>query len=199
MKNKIFICLGLLLLTFSLSLTFYYLWEARQAADNAGKIAAQIRSVSQARKQESTEPQEGQKSSLKTEASFLEIDGNRYIGTLSIPALELTLPVMADWNDEKLKLAVCRYSGSVSSENLILAAHNYPDFFGKLYNLEVGDTVTFTDIKGKEYQYEVMEWEELGEADFAEMDTGDWQLTLFTCTLDGQHRFTVRCKSKNSS
>ena len=26
-----------------------------------------------------------------------------------------------------------------------------------------------------------------------EMVTGDWDLTLFTCTLSGQTRFTVRC------
>ena len=28
----------------------------------------------------------------------VEIDGNDYIGTLSIPALELSLPVMSQWS-----------------------------------------------------------------------------------------------------
>ncbi len=30
--------------------------------------------------------------------------------------------------------------------------------------------------------------------DVEEMITGDWDLTLFTCTLGGQTRVTVRCQ-----
>ena len=34
-----------------------------------------------------------------------ESDGHAYIGTLSLPALELELPVMADWDYPSLKIA----------------------------------------------------------------------------------------------
>lgn len=35
------------------------------------------------------------------------IDGYKYVGFLSLPTLELELPVMADWSEAKLKLSPC--------------------------------------------------------------------------------------------
>ena len=38
----------------------------------------------------------------------VEIDGNLYIGYISIPALNKELPVMSTWSYPKLKIAPCR-------------------------------------------------------------------------------------------
>lgn len=65
--------------------------------------------------------------------------------------------------------------------------------FGKLANLSPGDPVTFTDMEGSTFSYTVMELETLPADAVEEMTSGDWDLTLFTCTLDGQSRITVRC------
>ena len=37
----------------------------------------------------------------------------------------LELPIMSDWDYGRLKIAPCRYYGSVRGENLVLMAHNY--------------------------------------------------------------------------
>ena len=60
----------------------------------------------------------------------VEIDGYAYIGYLTIPGLNLRLPIMADWDYPRLQIAPCRYTGSVETGDLILVAHNYKHHFG---------------------------------------------------------------------
>ena len=76
---------------------------------------------------------------------------------------------------------------------MVIAAHNYKRQFGKISHLKPGDTVTFTDVEDNVYRYEVQTTETLGAYDVEKMITGDWDLTLFTCTYGGQKRVTVRC------
>lgn len=122
-----------------------------------------------------------------------EIDGHDYIGVLEIPSLELSLPVMSEWSNEKFKMAPCRYVGSVYSEDIVIAAHNYQRHFGKLKTLREGDEVCFTDVEGNVFIYAVSGFDTLGKKDVEEMTTGEWDMTLFTCTPGGAKRVTVRC------
>ena len=122
-----------------------------------------------------------------------EINGHTYIGCLSIPKLELELPIMADWSYPKLKISPCRYSGSVRGEDLVLMAHNYASHFGGLSKLSAGDSVIFTDMDGIVTQYEVVVQDVLDPYAVAEMTSGDFDLTLFTCTYGGKSRVTICC------
>lgn len=123
-----------------------------------------------------------------------EIDDYGYVGFLSIPALGLELPVMETWDNARLKIAPCRYSGSTSTNNLVICAHNYTRHFGQLSALMAGDIVSFTDMNGHAWQYEVVETAELSPDAVVEMTTGDFDLALFTCTYGGAARVTVRCQ-----
>lgn len=116
-----------------------------------------------------------------------------YAGVLSIPALELELPVMADWSDERLKTAPCRYAGSAAGGDLVIAGHNYTRHFGRLNCLEPGEPVYFTGMDGTVYSYRVAAVEILEATAVEEMTSGDYALTLFTCTYSGQSRIAVRC------
>ena len=49
------------------------------------------------------------------------------------------------------------------------------------------------DMRLEVGRYTVAELETLGKYDVEEMTSGDWDLTLFTCTYGGQSRVTVRC------
>ena len=128
-----------------------------------------------------------------------EVDGNSYIGVISIPSQSIDLPVMGgDWSYSKLRTAPCVYSGSVYQDNMIIAGHNYRRHFGKLSNLSIGDKVTFTDMSGNVFSYKVVEVESISGSDVEGMTSGDWDLTLFTCTMDGQRRITIRCERTDS-
>lgn len=116
-----------------------------------------------------------------------------YIGTLELPTLELTLPIIDQWSGQAFQVAPCRFSGSAYLDNLIIAAHNYPSHFGKLKDLKEGDPVTFTDMDGNVFQYEVAYQEIVGPDDVEAMEGSGCALTLFTCTVGGKDRVTVRC------
>ncbi len=122
-----------------------------------------------------------------------QVDGVDYIAKLEIPALDLDLPVISDWSYPNLKLAPCRYSGTAYLDNLVIAAHNYKSHFGSLKSLNPGDMVILTDMDGNEFRYEVIETETLQPTAIEDMTSTDYDLTLFTCTLSGSARLTVRC------
>ncbi len=123
-----------------------------------------------------------------------DVDGTLYIGKLDIPALGLSLPVISEWSGEDLKKAPCRYSGSVYKGNMVIAGHNYRRHFSGIKNLPAGNEVTFTDIAGNVFSYRVAETETLGAYNTAEMTSGEYPLTLFTCTPGGSARVAVRCE-----
>lgn len=127
------------------------------------------------------------------EMPVITVNGCDYIGYLEIPSLGLQLPVLSSWSYEQLNLAPCRYSGSVYQGNMIVMAHNYAQFFGSLKKLYVGDEVLFTDGKQEQFSYRVTELEELSPEDLDALEGGSWDLTLFTCTVGGKKRVTVRC------
>ena len=122
-----------------------------------------------------------------------EVDGYTYIGVLSIPKLGLELPVMAGWDYVRLKVAPCRYRGTVLGNDLVLMAHNYRSHFGRIDQLVHGDTVCFTDMNGIATVYSVVGRDVLAPDAVEEMTAGHFDLTLFTCTYGGQSRVTVYC------
>lgn len=122
-----------------------------------------------------------------------ELDGNLYIGCLSIPKVGLDLPVMSSWSYPKLSIAPCRYAGSVRGEDLVLMAHNYDSHFGRLSRLDPGDSVVFTDMDGNAIYYEVVGEDVLPPNAVDELTSGDFDLTLFTCTYGGANRLTIYC------
>ena len=122
-----------------------------------------------------------------------EINGYLYIGYLSVPDLGLELPILSSWSYPKLNISPCRYTGSIRGEDLVLMAHNYNSHFGKLSQLDLGDTILFTDMDGNVVRYEVVGEDVLAPTDVVEMTSGDFDLTLFTCTYGGGSRVTVYC------
>ena len=127
----------------------------------------------------------------------VEIDGHLYIGYISVPAVEIELPVMSSWSYPKLKIAPCRYTGSVRGEDMVLMAHNYNGHFKRISELEIGDDVFFTDMDGNEICYQVVGKDILESTAVEEMTAGDFDLTLFSCTYGGSARITIYCDRVN--
>lgn len=201
-KGRGLVAAGTLLLAAALCLTVYNLWDDARAARAAAGSREQLEALiptGDAVWQGSDDTGEVRYPDYvldpDMEMPTREIDGHDYIGTLDIPALALSLPVLSQWSYPNLKLAPCRYTGSAYRGDLIVAAHNYTRHFGNLKQLRVGDEVRFTDVDGNVFSYTVSELEQLAPTAVEEMQAGDWALTLFTCTLGGQYRVAVRCVS----
>lgn len=203
--NRILICAGLLLIAAALALALYNILDARRAEQTVEQTLAALDEASGNIPEEPADvPEEGPEDPQEpSRPAYLddpdmpmptvEVDGNAYIGRLEIPALELELPVMSEWSYPRLRTAPCRYKGSAYLDDMIVAAHNYDSHFGRLHRLAPGDTVRFTDEAGNTFTYAVSQVEELPGTAIEEMEAGDWDLTLFTCTLGGRARVTVRC------
>jgi len=131
--------------------------------------------------------------SVKKQMTEVEIDGNRYIGYLSVPSLNLDLPVMSQWDYPKLKIAPCRYSGTTMEGNLVLVAHNYRSHFGLLNQLQPGDDVLFVDMDGAATAYQVAAVDVVLPNSVKEVTAGAFDLALVTCTYGGKTRLVVYC------
>lgn len=204
-KGKRLIILGLLLIVSALVLTLYNLsdeWRARQSALQAVSILEErlpIKTWNGADAENAETPAGDEQTTIpdhilnpKMDMPVETVDGVDYIGILSIPALGLELPVISQWSYPNLKTAPCRYSGSAYLDDLIICGHNYSAHFGNLKSLLPGDEVIFTDMDGNKFRYRLAGQETLQPTAIEEMDSGDWDLTLFTCTVGGQSRVTLR-------
>lgn len=176
---------GLFLLAGALALTMKNTGEERRAGEKSRQTVETLF-------KEITENDTEEKDQDRSDA--LDIDGSRYIGIITIPKLSLELPVSEQLSSAGLKMSPCRYSGSVEKGNLVIAAHNYQTHFGDIYTLEIGDEVYFTEINGTTRIYEVAEIEILKPYETERMIKSEFDMTLFTCTVGGRSRVTVRCE-----
>ncbi len=199
--------LGAMLLLAALFLVLYNLycdWESGTAARN---ILTELRQViteytPEEAVGETQPPGENlyaeyvmEEPSAPQEDPIVQLDGRAYIGILTIPSQGIELPVLREWNYPNLRLAPCRYQGAAAAGNLVIAAHNYQSHFGNLSSLSSGDRILFTDVRGRVYVYEVIQSEMISGHDADAMLAGggrEWNLTLFTCTLSGRSRVSVR-------
>ena len=196
MKHKIgvcCICLGTAFILGALALFFVNLNESRKAEVFAENVIPALQEEILHSREAMPEKNTAQGNLPDDAMPEKTIDGNSYIGYLSIPELNLQLPVMASWDMEKLRNSPCRYSGTIESKDLVLMAHNYQAHFGKLPRLSADSEVYFTDMNGTVWKYQVVVTDILAGEAVEEMTAGEYDLTLFTCAANRSNRITVRC------
>lgn len=191
-RGGVLIGIGIVLIAAALALTAYNLWDAYRAGQDAAAISSQL-------------PEGTQETALKWDKNAdmptKTIDGYRYIGTIAIPSMNLKLPVMAKWDYDRMTISPCRYSGSYWADDMVICGHDYSTHFGPIANCTPGQDVYFTNVNGLRIHYQVSNVEILQPTDVEKMiensknssATAEWDLSLFTCTISGQARCTVRC------
>lgn len=208
MKRKIFgtacVVLGIVLVLASLVVTCYILWQEEQSGVHAQQAMEQLLEQLPEETVPAT-PDVPNIPVMTPDATVapkdpayrpmpeVMIDGVPYIGYLNIPALKLELPVIGESNEENLEIAPCRFYGTVYNKNFVIGGHRYRRHFRKLSTLGYGERLHFTDMEGKVYTYEVAEQEILEPNQAEYLCSGDWDLSLFTCTPGGLTRVVLRC------
>ena len=209
LSGNILILLGAALLLAGLGMTGRNFWMEEQAGDTAQLVMEQLLEKLEAGEasqetglpdHEITDPvipglsePAAQEQAARRPMPEIMVDGVAYIGYLEIPALELKLPVASQINETLLEKGPCRYFGTVYQKNFVIGGHRYRRHFRKLYTLGYGERVIFTDVTGKNYHYQVAEQEVIEPYQSTYLCTGDWDLSLFTCTTGGASRVVVRC------
>lgn len=182
--------LGAVLVAAALALFAYNQWDARRAEAAAGEaLAGVVASI-----EDMSADDAGYPDPYDPAMDEVVVGGYAYIGYLSIPDIDLELPVMSTWDYDRLSIAACRYSGSVKTDDLVIAAHNYAlKYLGVFTAAEPGMAVYFTDVHGTRTAYRVAATEVLAPTDVEGMTSGEYDLTLFSCTYDSANRVAVRC------
>lgn len=206
---KILVIAGTVLILSALFLCLYNVKESNRAYESSQEALAELVELipEPTEKDESTEKTAAQENDIYAqyeeeteeeavkEMPVIEIDGNIYCGYVSLPSLNIELPVLNEWSYPNLQISPCRYTGDIYNNDMIIAAHNYNSHFGQIKNLNSGDEIIFTDCEGNIHRYTVCYTEYVGGYDVEHMIQGskkEWDITLFTCTLGGQSRVTVR-------
>ena len=123
-------------------------------------------------------------------------NGLTYVGTIEIPSLDVSLPVLEGWSYDLLRISPCHYSGSPYTDDMVICAHNYRSHFNGLRWVEMGEDVYFTTVDGVVFHYIIVNRETLQPDEIVKMTDpdADWDLTLFTCYVGGATRCTIRCE-----
>lgn len=192
------IAMGAVLILSALLLLRHNLQEDASAGQEAENLMAQMQSILERQTLPSTQPtQPGETTEptqpLDPEMPVTYINGYGYIGYLEIPNLDLKLPVMADWDYDRLQIAPCRQFGSSRTDDLVIAAHNYDSHFGKFKDLAPGHYLTFTDMDGIVTTYRVEKNEVLQPDAVDAVQNSDYDLVLYTCTKGGKTRIVLFC------
>lgn len=168
--------------------------EDERAGQEAEEILREVRTAIAAREsaEETERPEDAE------EAATVELDGELYIGVLTIPDLNLELPVMADWDYERLKRAPCRQFGAAKSDDLVIAAHNYKRHFGALAHLQLDAAVSFTGVDGGVIAYRVARVAYVDPKDVDAVQYSGYDLVLYTCNYGGSDRVAVFCDREES-
>ena len=196
------LAVGAVLILAALLLLLYNRYEDTKAGQEAESLLANVEAVIDAQATREPTPAETEihgttptpsATPLDPEMPVVELDGYEYVGYVEIPALELKLPVMSEWDYNRLKIAPCRQFGSSRTDDLVIAAHNYQNHFGRLKDLQEGNTVIFTDMEGIINTYSVEKIETLNPGDVDAVQNSGYDLVLYTCTKGGRTRVTVFC------
>ena len=205
----VFVIAGAVLMLSALSLFLYNWLENAKAGQESINLLSEIQAeieentpptLSAETEVRDSSPQETKPAeTLDPELPVTEINGYGYVGYLSIPDLGLELPVMAEWDYDRLKISPCRQHGSSRTDDLVIAAHNYKTHFGNLSALEQGAVIVFTDMDGVQNTYEVEVTDVLAPTEVETVLNSDYDLVLYTCTVGGRTRVTVFCNRQEAA
>lgn len=191
-RKNIYFYFGGVCILIALILLTHNVTEDYEVDENTKKIVSELK--------ENVENDSNQKNRYidnpKMEMPIKQINGYDYIGYLKIEKFSLDLPIMSEWSYPLIRISPARFRGSIYENNMIILAHNYKAHFGYLYKLSIGDCVEFVDMNNNHFIYEVADIEKIKGDKVDELLSGNWDLTLFTCTLGGKSRVVVRCKIK---
>lgn len=126
---------------------------------------------------------------ISVAASYTAVTSNLYysaghLGTLKIPALDLTVKIYQGTDSAALKKGAGHFEAtSIWDGNVALAAHNrgVANHFGKIHTLDLGNTVKLTTKLGTR-TYEVVSVSKISVSDTSVLNTSSENIiTLITC------------------
>lgn len=204
--GSVFVVIGAVLMLSALLLLLYNTVDARRAGNASSQALAVLQEAIDQYEEpdidaETVVPSETEAVSEEilteltepAELQCFEVEGYDYIGYLSIPGLELELPVMSQISEERLYKAPCLQFGTPMTNDAVIAGHNYKYHFLPLHDIQIGEQVHFTYLNGFVVRYAVSRWEIVAPTDISAVQNSEHDLVMYTCTSGGTNRVAVFC------
>lgn len=124
------------------------------------------------------------------------------LGVIEIKKINLRYPILADFSDELLEIAPCKFYGNTLNKigNVCIAGHNYDngEFFSNLCLLELGDVIDIYDLTGAHLSYTIYDMFETVPFDTSctSQNTSFRDITLITCNNSNNKRLIVKAKNR---
>lgn len=118
-------------------------------------------------------------------------EGTDYAGILAVDSKSVTEPVLSLWNEKEAGVFPCRYSGNAYDGSLVIGGSTGNLRF--VEEVDPGDKITFTDVKGNEFVYEVAVVNHSQDADEETLNSGESDLVIFTGFSNGSGYVIARC------
>ena len=187
--------LAVIILTASLAILGYRLHSSNTSDAKAERVMTQLENIV---------PGIGQDTGISTglgrePLAAVSIEGTDIVGVLEVPSLDIFAPVKSSGtaftedndraSDYDIEQWFATYIGGSPVRGHFMIAAGRLDLFSSLASLSPGDRVSFTDIDGTRYNYQVTTQYHL-----KKWDTGENELMLCYET-DSDTYFVVGCNS----
>lgn len=127
----------------------------------------------------------------------------RVVGIIKIPSIELEYPILEITNNTTMRLSITKFWGNGVNEigNLSLAGHNNYDgtMFGRTKQLEIGDKIELTDMKGITKNYIIYEKFITDPNNISVIETDEYgtrEVTLITCSNGNKERLILKAREE---
>jgi sortase (surface protein transpeptidase) len=179
--HKIIKWMAALLAVAAVCIAGWWLYSGQQGSAKADSVMRTLHEIVPGLGDESTDSAGVGRDPL----AAINIEGVDIVGVLEIPALNINAPVTSkDCSEEYF--ASWLDGSPVQGHFMVKGGRD--DLFRKLAKLKPGDRVTFTDIDGVQYRYEVTTQYHL-----KKWDVGENQMQLCYETTDDDTYFVVGC------
>ena len=133
----------------------------------------------------------------------MDYKGYKIIGIIKIPNIELEYPILETTNNTTMRLSITKFWGNGVNEigNLSLAGHNNYDgtMFGRTKQLEIGDKIELTDMKGITKNYIIYEKFITDPNNISIIETNEFgtrEVTLITCSNGNKERLILKAREE---
>jgi len=122
------------------------------------------------------------------------------IGSIEIPKINISYPIIENTNENLLKISVCKFCGPLPNRigNLCVVGHNYKNnyMFSNLHKLNIGDYFYITDLNNTKLKYIVYKKIVVKKNNLdCIKNSNNIEVTLITCyNNDNSKRLVLKAK-----
>ena len=183
--RNILLFAGAILVVSALTMLIFWQWNIRASAKAAGEYVHTLRALIP--EPQGAVPEERRDNVM----AALAVEGTDFVGILEMPRFGSSLPVAADWG--KSSRYPCRLSGSIYDRSLQIGATSQQGQYDFYREINLGDSLYFTDMSGNRYSYTVTDIRYSEHADQAALAREEAALTLFIKNVYGFDYILIFC------